>query len=314
MKKLIYIIFAVSIFQTAHGQTNSLLGQYFQNLPAYNPGHAGMNDYLDITAGYRQQWAGFKGAPKTMYISAYGVLNSGSKEKTTPTIKHGVGGFILVDKKGFFKQTEGALVYAVHIPLFGKTYMSAGMSASIYNGKIDLSGVWVKDQAIDDTYQSLVVDGASSTFIHLNTGVTMYSDKYYISYAIMEAADLLISGNDEVNYDKSPFRQHIMAGYRFQVREDIELIPNTFVRIDQNKPTLYELGLRARYNQNTWVGASYRNDKTIVGMFGFSINNKYNFSYAYEHKFADISNYSSGSHELVLGVRLFNKSGAPPMW
>ena len=314
MKKILVIVFTLFICTAAQGQTNSLFGQYFQNMPAYNPAYAGMNDFLDITVGYRQQWAGFKGAPQAMYLSAYGGIPTRGPRELAPSIKHGVGGFILADKKDFLKQTEGALVYAIHIPLFGKTTMSAGMSASVYNSRIDISEVWVKDQVNDQIYQSLITDGASSTYMHLNTGLTIYSDQFYASYSIMEAADLLVSGNREVNYDKSPFRQHIMGGYRFKMSEDFELVPNTFVRFDQQKPTLYELGLRARYDQKLLAGVSYRNDKTMVSMFGLSVNEKYKFSYAYEHQFSDMSRYSQDSHEIVLGIQLFSKSEAPIIW
>lgn len=127
-------------------QNNELVGQYFQNMPAYAPALTGMHDNLDITLGARKQWIGFTGSPENSFIGAYGVLHSrdelpkamaprteeaaGNTEgpPSTMKIKHGLGGYLINHTQGAYAQTEGAIVYAVHIPVFSNNYVSLGVS------------------------------------------------------------------------------------------------------------------------------------------------------------------------------------------
>lgn len=319
MKRLISALFALVIFTSSYAQTNALLGQYFQNMQAYNPAHTGMNEHLDLNLGMRQQWAGFDGAPKTFYLGANGVVNFNkskiaSDSGQAPGLKHGFGGYLLSDKQGPYKQSEISLTYAVHVPISKHTYLSMGASPSIYNAKIDLSEIIVKDMNVDPVYQSLLKNGSSNTYLHLNVGLSLYSKNYYISYSMMEAANARISGNKDISQEENSMRHHILGGYRFKLSGNMELMPNTFIRFDQTKPTLMELGLRARYLEKYWTGLSVRNDKTIIGMLGFTFNDNVKFGYSYEYKTGDISNYNSGTHELNLGLRLFNNSRFASFW
>ncbi|ADR20415.1 membrane protein [Marivirga tractuosa] len=319
MKKIIIIIIihALSI-GLIKAQTNPLLGQYIQNLPAYNPSLAGVNDFLDINAGFRQQWVGFQQAPQTNYVSAYSTIKfDGDKERSdfAQSLKHGVGGFVILQNQGYYRQTEVSFTYAVHVPVFNETYFSLGLSPSFYNNKIDLSDLWVKDESTDETYQSVMENGYSNTFLHTNIGISLYSSDYYISYSLMEASELQLRGNEDTNNNISRGRHHIMGGYRFQINQDFDIIPNTFIRIDQARPTFYELGVRSQYQGNLWAGLSYRNDNTLVSMLGIHFKEKYKIGYAFEYKWGEVSQYNSGSHEVVLGIRLFdyNKAGIS-MW
>ncbi|WP_340153685.1 PorP/SprF family type IX secretion system membrane protein [uncultured Marivirga sp.] len=319
MKKIIILIVinALSI-GLIKAQTNPLLGQYIQNLPAYNPSLAGVNDFLDINAGFRQQWVGFQKAPQTNYLSAYSTLKfDGDKERSefAQSLKHGVGGFVILQNQGYYRQSEVSFTYAVHVPVFKGTYFSLGLSPSFYNNQIDLSDLWVKDQSSDETYQSVMENGYSNTFLHTNFGISLYSPDYYVSYSLMEASELQLSGNEETKNNISNGRHHIMGGYRFQINKDFDIIPNTFVRLDQARPAFYELGVRSQYQGNLWAGLSYRNDNTLVNMLGIHFKEKYKIGYAFEYKWGEVSQYNSGSHEVVLGIRLFdqNKPGIS-MW
>lgn len=313
-------------YSFSYGQTNELVGQYYQNLPAYNPAHTGMNDFLDINLGFRQQWVGFNGSPRNVSISAYGVLKANKKkgrdevnteingeEQSNPGVfrKHGLGGYIMANAQGYYKQREIAVTYAYHIPLMRGTYVSVGMSPSLYMEKIDVMDVTVKDQMNDASYQSLLSSGNSLSSLQLNIGASVHGDKFYLSYSMRQAGKLSLSGNKDVFSSNVAKRHHIMGGIVFHANPKLDIIPNTFIRFDATRPALFELGVRARYNQNIWGGLSLRNDRTIVGAFGILFKNKYKFAYAYEHKNLGISkdfgisNYSGGTHELVIGMQMF---------
>jgi type IX secretion system PorP/SprF family membrane protein len=329
MKKLILAsLLLASCF--SYAQTNELVGQYYQNLPAYNPAHTGMNNFLDINLGFRQQWVGFNGSPRNMYLSAYGMMKANKKngrgtvanaestedEQLNPELfrKHGLGGYIMSNAQGSFKQREIAVTYAYHIPVMRGISVSVGMSPSLYTEKIDMMDITVKDQMNDATYQSLLTSGNSFSSLQVNIGASVYSDRFYVSYSMRQAGKVSLSGNEDIFSPNGVKRHYIIGGFVFHANHKLDIIPNTFIRFDATRPTLFELGARARYNNTIWTGLSYRNDHTFVGAFGVLFKNKYKFSYAYEHKNLGISkdfgisNSNGGTHELIVGMQLFKYS------
>jgi type IX secretion system PorP/SprF family membrane protein len=218
---------------------------------------------------------------------------------------------MMSNSQGYYKQQEIAATYAYHIPVMKSTYVSVGMSPTLYVEKIDMMNFTVKDQANDEAYQSLLSNGNKYSSLQLNIGASVYSDKFYFSYSMRQAGKLSLNGNRDIFSPNITKRHHFMGGYVFKANSRIDIIPNAFVRMDATRPTLFELGVRVRYNQNVWGGLSYRNDRTIVGAVGILFKNKYKFSYSYEHKNLGIgkdfgiSNTSGGTHEFLIGMQMF---------
>jgi hypothetical protein len=50
----------------------------------------------------------------------------------------------------------------------------------------------------------------------------------------------------------------------------------------------------------------------ITGLVGLSFNKLVDIAYSYDFTTSNLSQGSNGSHELVLGLRLFNKKKANP--
>jgi hypothetical protein len=63
-----------------------------------------------------------------------------------------------------------------------------------------------------------------------------------------------------------------------------------------------DINAKLYYSDEYWFGLSYRTNNTLVTMLGVSVNMFY-FGYAFDASLGAIRNYSSGSHELMLGLR-----------
>ncbi len=48
------------------------------------------------------------------------------------------------------------------------------------------------------------------------------------------------------------------------------------------------------------VGLSYRTGDAIVAMFELQVASNFRFGYAFDYTITEISNYSSGTHEVIL--------------
>ena len=86
-----------------------------------NPAASGIYEYIDISAGVRQQWVGFNNAPRNFFISGHTPLGKGNTALYNPSLriggrgpvqtpdiktgkmKHAVGGYMFADEYGAFK-------------------------------------------------------------------------------------------------------------------------------------------------------------------------------------------------------------------
>src|SRR5688572_2763187 len=139
MKKL-YILFSLLLYTSAiKAQQKPQFSQYMINNYLLNPAVTGIEDYTNIKMGFRQQWIGLEGAPKSYYITGHGAIgkapqkkSGGSKRRktfipykkmgrTSGTISQtrmgkphqGVGGSILFDQTGPIKTLSLNASYAV---------------------------------------------------------------------------------------------------------------------------------------------------------------------------------------------------------
>lgn len=323
------ILLMIAGTTVSFGQTKALVGQYFQNLPAHAPALTGANEFMDFRLAVRQQWAGFEGAPSNVFLSGYSpIKNRGDmtryqlmrlgtvKENKQPVIKfkHGVGAFLQSNKQDLFRQLRFNINYAVHIPVFQRTYLSFGVSAGFKNEKIDIANVNLKNEVDDATYQSLLNNGAETSDFNLSGGISLNSERYYVAYTALPLINAYMKGNEHLVDNHDYLRHQVLLGARFFLNQDVELIPNGFVRMDKSIPLLLDAGIRLRYQQKYWAGISYRNDETLIGMLGLTHDDRWKFSYSYEYGLSDFSKYHQGTHEVVLGVQLFNYNKYASMW
>ncbi|MEO1054064.1 MAG: PorP/SprF family type IX secretion system membrane protein, partial [Bacteroidota bacterium] len=303
--------------------------------PAFNPALTGIEEYLDVKVGYRKQWTGFTDAPETFYASAYGTISASDKYSVkryslrvsnpkvyNPVkprfsqehgIRHGVGGYVLRDAQGPFEYIEGFLNYAFHFPVNDQLYVSLGASVGVSNNRIDFDKLTVRDQN-DDVYQALLMNGGSSTFVDANVGIGVYASGFYLSYSAAQVARQFVFGNEVLENDENSIQHNFIGGFRFVINPDVILQPAVFARVEQGVPLTYDLNFKARLKGRYWLGASYRNDQTIIGMLGFTFNNV-NFGYSYDYNTQDISDFNNGSHEITLGLMLFNTNNfLPYLW
>lgn len=342
MKKtftVLWIFFAAPLSLLA--QQPFQFSQYFQNTITINPAVTGSEEFLDLKLGYRQQWSGVETAPETYFVSAHSPLsrqekefpyqnnslrvsdpnvytrfkNSGNFRKLNP-IHHGIGGFVANDRQGIFNQQSAFLSYALHIAMGAKTTLALGVSGGINSRRIDVSNVNLGDNEIPDpTYEAYLSQQGRTTNFDINSGVFLYSEKFYLGYSATRILQNEIYADVESISGKQVMNHYGIAGLRFTLNPNLAILPGVFVKYNGIEPLLYDLNLRFKFNELAWIGASYRNTDIIAGMAGFNINNFINLSYSYDYGFAEVSDFSSNTHEIMLGFMLFNKRDTTPfLW
>lgn len=321
-KKLLVFLAIVFMAQYGFAQQNPQHTLYVMNSYLINPAVGGIESFIDVKAGYRAQWNGISGSPQTTYLSFHAPLKSNKSlssnanpvrnnfnnrfDHTTNQVSrhHSLGGVVQQDKTGNFERYLVNMSYGYHLPLNRSYTLSMGVSGGVINQRIDLESVRLADNG-----DPLLTAGNSIVQPDLNFGLWLYSQKYYLG---LSGTRLIPSDNSftasEIRQEQSP-SFYMITGFRFRsVLTKIQYIPSILIRYNEDAPTAVELSLKAIYNQRLWAGAVVKSNEAVALFLGLAVNSTVDFSYSFDYGFSDtVDRLSSGTHEVVLGIRLNNR-------
>jgi type IX secretion system PorP/SprF family membrane protein len=293
MKKLFTLII-VSLSLTANAQQDLLVSQYMFNHLLLNPAYAGSHEYMMATLLYRKQWVDFKGAPETQVASLHGPLGLS---------QFGWGALISHDKIGVTDRTDAYLNAAYHLKVGEKMHLSMGLRAGggYYSYKNSDLTYW------DEGDPAFEGDRVSKFLPNVGAGLYLYSKKFYaglsvptiLSYDPTKSLSLDVSGGDVVPHQV----RHYFAtvGTALELSQDVVMKPSVLVKYVDKAPVEVDINLNFLLASTVWVGASYRTGDSFVGILELQLSKKLRIGYSYDFTFTDIKDYSSGSHEIMLG-------------
>lgn len=325
MRKEIILGLLVLIAGAVSAQQVPQYSQYLRNQYLVNPGAAGVYDFTDVTIGGRMQWLGFDDAPKTSYLYVSTVLSKRQKVRYNPALrvshgpirnpkvktgrlKHAIGGQVIADQYGAFRQMKFAGTYALHLPISKKFNLSFGTSIGISNRTFlgDKAEVLssIIGSGVDPVYQTYGANAAGQNTLDIDGGLYFYSNDLFVGVSAAQLTrDLVRFGNTVTNFDPGIHIQ-FTAGYKFSVSENMTLMPSVLVKQISPSPISIDGSIQVEYKEWLWGALSYRNQDAVVIMAGLNISRKFKFGYSYDFNISRINNYSSGGHEVVLGLML----------
>jgi outer membrane protein OmpA-like peptidoglycan-associated protein len=116
------------------------------------------------------------------------------------------------------------------------------------------------------------------------------------------------------NLDGYGLKRHIiaMAGYKFQLNQDLALRPSVMYK---GIPQISQFDFNADVMYKDFIqgGLGYRTNVGIIGRIGINIQDLFFIGYAYEAPMRNIASYSSGSHEVIIGLKLCRKKNSMDM-
>ena len=269
--------------------------QYMFNGLTINPAYAGSRDVLSISGSTRNQWIGFKGAPKTQFLSAH-----------LPVMKKriGLGLQLINDKIGVTHHTSLQLNYAYRFPI-KKGMFSMGLSTSLQF----LSSYWedVETTAPNDL---VFMENYHETAINFGVGLYYQTPKYYIGFSspflFPYCQEIYLT--DSVNLRSQNY--FLTAGYVFKLDREWSIKPSFLFKVFPEKTAQLDLNCNLIYNDVLWTGISLRTEDAIVWMFEFKVLPQLQLGYAHDFTISTISTYSNGTNEVFLRYELGNKTDA----
>lgn len=308
MKKYIIILYflclnsAVIFAQQLPRFTQTMLNPMLVNPAMVGVGGYGSPRYIAANLLYRNQWAGIQGAPTTVAATIQGSFS----ESNSTSFHHGAGMSIINESVGAWNRLSGSASYAAHLGVFkGKkgnrmSYLSAGVSVGAVNYHLDPTKV------IATNANDIVAFASPKGFAYsVDAGLMFHAKALFVGVAMNQ---LLGSGIDSNNKLVSHFT--FTAGGLLVRREESPwgFVPSVIVRGAAGSPMQIELNGLVRYQENFWVGTSYRLKDGLSVLLGgrFELTDDVPIHLSYAYDFASSSNvsaYSSGSHEIMLGFR-----------
>lgn len=83
--------------------------------------------------------------------------------------------------------------------------------------------------------------------------------------------------------------------------------PAVLVKYMKGATLVAEANMRVKYDEQFWVGGTYRHKDAIGIMVGAHVSNALNLTYVYEMHSNGYARQSMGSHEIVLGIKFRNR-------
>lgn len=328
----IYILFLgfFWIVYSAQAQQRPQFSQYMTNNFLFNPAATGAYDYLDFRLGFRNQWSGFEGAPRTVFLSGQGRLGSHPKAKgPLPTIgtidygnfktkrnkitneeeprgnqriKQAVGGLLFYDETGPISRWMLYGSYAVHVPIKDELYFSLGVHGGLLRHGLD------ENKLVSDPFNPTVIDPAltggnlASIVPDLALGLMVYkmgADRekpgYYVGFAMNQLLQSKLSFSD-VEENKLQLHYFITGGYQYPISDKVDIIPSIAIKFLKGAPVSYQLNARAAFQlgdkNNLWVGSGYSNEGTFPFLAGIGISKFLDLNFSYDLVSTSLNKYT----------------------
>ena len=293
--KYLFLFYLMTSLFIINGQQIPIYSQFFMNKYVNNPAFAGVNKKFSVSSNHRYQWVGITDAPRTYTLSVNGP---------TKNIKNGIGAFLYTDHVGPTIRTGFQASYAYHLNLNEKIKLSMSLSGGVLEWKIDGHKLNLRDQndpaLVDNIMRTLVPDA--------KFGFILYADNWHFGGAAPNLLQNKIVFENATNTNLNKLEDHyfIHGGYDLLINESLKLDPYCLIRYVSPAPLQAEFGTKIEFKNTVWAGVTYRTGDAASLLLGYTYKNNLSFGYSYDLTTSNLSNYSTGTHEILFRV-LFQK-------
>ncbi len=344
MKRTLLIVFAILfVFGGTTAQQAAQYTQFMVNPYLMNPALSSVEDMIDIKTGYRSQWVGFKQtnlgdntkntvtssdaiAPRTMYLTGHAPVGKPHMARHFVSEAQnwfGVGGKVVYDQTGPSSwgsyMVSGTYNMGIIKPKSSGVNKHGGlrMSTGMFLGFQQYSLDWDKLRFADDDGEPLR-GGNSGNVTQLmpdaSIGVWLYNEKVFFGlsgdHIFGNRINFPIS-NDKRNQNATLARHYFATGgVNYSINEQLVWSPSVLMKFTANAPLSIDLNNKFVYEDNYFVGISYRHLDALSVVAGLVFNDDYEFAYSYDFTTTDIRRYgnAAATHEITLGYRIQFKS------
>ncbi|MFH2143473.1 MAG: PorP/SprF family type IX secretion system membrane protein [Bacteroidota bacterium] len=296
MRKPVFLFIAISLIYISNTEAQQISSYQMFHMNQYlqSPAAAGTKPYVFLSTSYMQNWSGIKGAPNVQSVSVHSLISE----------RVGLGGKMFYENTGLSGQFGAEITYAYHIPIgSGGTKLSLGLSGilsqySLHKDEFIIADA--DDEAINNAENDIIVPDAAF-------GFSIYKpNKFFINYGAYQLLNRQVNFLNNDNIDNLRVRHHFLnAGCFFAAGEKLKLEPSVMLKLNEKGIFQADLGIKSIIADLLALGVYYRTGEAVLPFIGVDTKHLV-FGYSYGIILGDIKNYSVGSHEIMLILKINN--------
>lgn len=286
MRKLYFLLLIVAA-HNAFAQQDPLYSQYLTNPLLFNPAYAGLNNSLNASLSFRNQWAGYVGSPSTVNLNSHISLVEN---------KVGLGGMIIRDVMGATKNIEAQVLasYKLKLDAADKYLLSFGMQAGIVSSANNYSKLHLDNPGDPSFAQNM-----NFTWPNIGFGAILQGEKFLVGVSVPR---MLKSKNSDGGL---LYNQHmyLFTSYVHYLGTRFRLKPSVLLRGVQGAPISADVNFNINIDTKYTAGVFVRNFNTYGALVQVLFKNKFRLGYAFELPAGNSVGTQFTSHEVTLGIR-----------
>ena len=299
-KELLFISLFSLISGLVSAQQVLNMSLYHKNKYYFNPGVAGTEEYMPVSIDVRKQWAGFNGSPLTQTLSTHANVGS----------NFGIGGWFNNEVSGPSRRTAFSLSMAYRLNLSaprGSDYrfISFGLGGSFSQHKFEVS----KMTTYDEEDLSTIVNNINYEIVpDANFGIYYKEgDKIFVGLSVNNLIQSRVDNYMEEDATTNGYvrQYYLMGGATFDLGKSKtwDFTPSALAQFIEAGTYQVEVNTKFAYRKSFWFAPGYRLNDAAILQVGYD-HDFIEFAYSYDYIISEIKEYSSGSHEVTLRIKL----------
>lgn len=285
------LVFCLGIFLCVDSIAQQLPATdlYFYNVSLVNPAAVGDAAVPRLALVNRRQWVSIEGAP----ITSCAAIDM-------PIQKNfGIGLNLMHDQANYLRNIKGSLSLRYKLKLGANQSLALGIQSSVYDTYLNFVNVKAEDYTDD-----ILTIGNSNKALSLGADFGVH---YKYKNLEIGAFHAQIFNNSSQSFFKNSLNSYRLqahyGGYvmpRLHVNSNVDVQPRVGLRY---LPGIYlqaDLGCMLDWRNKIAFAITYRTQETVAASVNYKINDFFSFAYSYGYGVQGISNYSGGTHEVML--------------
>ena len=295
-RRVLFCLWLISTFFAfrTSAQDNTDFVQFFVNSATLNPSYTGIDGQPALYLGYRRQWAGVPGGPALGQVSLQGLLS-----------KKLAGGLtISSNNRGLLSTSAFLFTGGYHVMVAEDKMIRFGLSIGSAWNRLDVAGV----QNADPNDPALLTAMANNFFVQGNAGVSFHGKTFHGGIALPQLFKPAYYSTESFSVGSvSPFQSVVLhASNRFYFNRNKNVFePYLIYRLNQLRPSQFELATIVHLQNQVWFGAGFRQGLGASAMAGIKLNKVSTLGYSFTTGFGT-GQIARPSHEIQLAL-LFGK-------
>lgn len=289
------LYFAFLLASNSTGQQLPLYSQYYFNDYATNPAVGGTKSYVDARSNHRYQWQGVDDAPRTYTLSVNGPLKNDYA---------GLGAFLFTDHVGPTRRTGAQFSYTYKLKINQNVKLGLALSGGVLEWKLDAQKI-----TLYDPNDQVMVNGVMRSLVpDAKFGMHLYHANWFLGFSAPNLLQSKLKFDNALYTGLSRLENHFLltGGYKFNVTDDVAIEPSAILKYVSPAPLQADIMARVIWKEKLWLGGVYRTMDAASVLLGITYRSNLSFGYSYDFTTSNIRNYSSGTHELFIGIRFSN--------